>query len=71
MSDELISHDMYECFMNTRYLCTCLKKISCKFEPQARLQRVRNIYGLWRVNQPAGTVGSSTGASFGQFERRD
>ena len=33
LSDKLISHNMYECFMNTKYLCACLKKISCKLEP--------------------------------------
>ena len=32
LSDKLISHNMYECFINTRYLCAYLKKI-CKFEP--------------------------------------
>ena len=31
--DKLLSHNMYECFMNTKYLCACLKKMSCKFEP--------------------------------------
>ena len=26
LSDKLISHNMYECFMNTGYLCACLKR---------------------------------------------
>ena len=33
LSGELISHNMYECFMNTKYLCPCLQKICYKFEP--------------------------------------
>ena len=35
LSNKLISPNMYECFMNTEYLCACLKR--CKFEPLARL----------------------------------
>ena len=26
LSDKLLSHNMYECFMNTEYLCACMKK---------------------------------------------
>ena len=26
-SDEFISHNIYECFMDTKYLCACLQKI--------------------------------------------
>ena len=37
MSDKLTSHNIYEYFMNTGYLCACLKKISCQFEPKVRL----------------------------------
>ena len=32
-TDMFIYRNMYECFMNTRYLCACLKEISCNFEP--------------------------------------
>ena len=28
LSDKLMSPNMYECFMNTEYLCACLKKIT-------------------------------------------
>ena len=33
LSDKLLTHNMYECFINTGYLCACLKKISYKLEP--------------------------------------
>ena len=36
MSDELIFPNMYECFMNTKYLWTCLTKICYQFELQAK-----------------------------------
>ena len=33
MSDELLSPNMYEYFMNTKYLWKCLQQISYKFDP--------------------------------------
>ena len=24
--DKILSHNMYQCFMNTKYLCACLKR---------------------------------------------
>ena len=37
LSDEFISHNIHECFMNTKYLCACLEKIWYKFQPSGRL----------------------------------
>ena len=40
--DELIYPNMYQCFINTKYVCACLKQMWYKFEPQVMLGRHRN-----------------------------
>ena len=33
LSDRFLTHNLYECCMNTEYQCACLRKISYKLEP--------------------------------------
>ena len=49
-SDKLISPNMYEGFMNTEYLCACLKKESYKFEPYTRTLKLPCKYSSHAEN---------------------